>query len=407
MNKNKKNSPPKKMTHSEQKTSLWEKLPNHLKVLTGIIAGIAALVGAIAGFSTTLEKCSISNNHSEPYSVEVKSLDVFPFSLKNSISEQDFLYWFLVRAQNQSRKPIHIEVSFQVRRGPAQVSEKPAIYTVNPKEEFSQIVDPGFEFLVDDVNAEVDADLEVTWKVSDEKKNILKQGTKKIVVLPTNILDWGLTTPEGKAVPKDFLIACLAAWVQTPYPTVEACTMQLLQSIESQTDPLKFANQWFSKCYDKLFKNSTQLKISSDLIVQMKGQQLIRLPSQILMEKHANPLEITLLLSALSRSTFKQRGLRLVMFVITEGKKISYLLSWAVNRNDWHAVDMTNIDIMEFPRNVELATSKINQCLGEHPEIIRTLDADGVFLGKKQLLIALDFSSAAKKYCIRSLPSLF
>jgi len=386
-------------------TSMWRELPNFLKVLTKVITGITGLIVAIVGLYNTVLKPILIIDHS-PYIVEVKSLNKFPFSLKNSIGQVDFLYWSLIQAQNQSREPLHIEVSFELRQPElAEVSAKPAIYTVNPKEKFSQSIDPGFEFKKNDVSADVNDDLNMTWKVSDEKENLLKWGTNDIRLLPKNILYWDMKTPKGEDVPKDFLIASLSAWVQTPYPRVKTYAMQLLSSIKSQSDPLRFANQWFAKCYDEFFGRSSPIRISPNLIIQMKGEQTIRLPSQILMERNADPLEIILLLSALSRSTFENLGLRLVMFVITEDGDISYLLGWAVKRcNDWRALDMTDINKMKFANNMEQATSKIRNFLEEHPEIIELLDSKGVFLDEKQLIIALDFSIAAKYYHIRSLP---
>jgi hypothetical protein len=388
-----------KKNRKSKKTSFWGSIPKVLKIVSGIIAGIAGLIAGVTALYNVLVDSNLINIK-KPYNIEVKCLDVFPFSLKNSVGTQDFLYWLHIRVNNKSSNPLHLEVSFQVRQGPAQVSNKPAIYTVNPKEELFQVIDPAFEFLRHDINA----NLELTWKVSDEKKNILNQGTKKILVLPKNILDWNLTTPEGKPIPRDFLIASLTAWVLTPDPTIKKYAMQLQKGIESQFDPLLFANQWFALCYNELFHSSPGSKILSDLKVSMKGRQQIKEPSQVLLERHADPLESVLLLSAISHDTCKKLGVRLVMFVIPEDQKISYLLGWTTDTGDWHAVDMTDINNMAFEMNEELSTSKVNELLKENPRIIKAIDTVGVFFAKERSLIALDFFKAAKKFYVRSLP---
>lgn len=389
----------KRKPGKKEKTSFFKSLPKVLKVLSGIVAGIATLIGAIAGLSVVLEKYGILSTP-DPYTIEVKCLDVFPFSLKNSIGAQDFLYWFHFHVENKSSKPLHFEVSFKVRQGPAKVIGAPALFTVNPREEFSHMVDPAFEFLADNVNA----NLELTWKINDEKQNILKQGTKRILVLPKTILDWNLTTPEGKPFPEDFLIASLAAWVQTSDPGIKECASQMLPGIDSQYDPLAFAYQWFSQCHHKLFNNSNGLKIRPEGPVPMKGRQLINEPAQVLNKRYANPLEGVLLLTALSRSAFKKLDLRTVMFVIPGDEDLSYLLSWSDNGYQWHAIDITRIDKMEFERNEELATLMVNDLLEKKPEIIRALDDRGVFFEKGRLLIALDFARSAIQFCIRGLP---
>jgi len=390
--------------NNNEKASFWSTLPGTITKITALLLAIATLITALTKIDFLEDVFKKADTVS--YALETKSCRILPYGLKNSIGSQNFLYWFHVQADNQGRDPLHLEISFKVRKGGSvHARPEPARYTVDSGKKLSQNVDPAFEFLKDDI----DSSLEVTWIIRDEKENILRQGTEEIRLLSKNKLYWNLTTCEGHPVPKDFLIASLTGWIQTSDPRVKQVSQWLLQECESQVAPLFFADQWFARCYRGLFHGDLlAVTIGSSLnIFPMQGEQAIRTPSQILQQGEADPLEAALLVGALSKATFEKLGVRLVLFILPQSeeqaKTRSFLLSWSTAPDEWHAFDLA-APPMSYEKNEDIASSRVAKLLGEIPVIVDELNTDGVYIDEGRSIVALDFAIAADSFGIRGLP---
>jgi hypothetical protein len=382
----------------------WGKLYLHLGI-SGFEASRPYLTKDQAGSSWQDGKTMTERRNTpqqDCYSIVTKTPEVFPFSLANSPAT--LLSWFHIQVENGCSYPLHLEITFKTRRGPALVADEPILLTVYPGNRLSKNSEPGFQFLKDDI----DGPLEVNWKIRSDLGKILDQGTRTIQVQSKNVYNFKLTNATGEPLPKEFLLAGLSAWAQANDAAVKKKS-ELLHDFQFIGDPKKLANAWMERCYNALFAAKSGLRISpSRYPFPPADCRIISTPNQILERTMADPLEGILFFCALSKKASQLLGMRLALLTKGVGSEPpnsqGYLLAWSTEPHIWQALDFSHAGSLNFVENVKVATGQLQQVIANKPEILTSLDQSGVFLEKRSSLVAIDFSRAAKYYNIKGLP---
>lgn len=391
----------------------WTTLPGILTAVTAILVGLVSVLGGVRDVVVETQKLfgAVRPSPASATLTTVKASvpDVFPYGLKYSTGLKDFFTWFHVQVQNKTRERLQIEIKFRVNSREAVASNESSIYTVNPGESFSRNVDPNFTFLGDGVPPLLHPPLNVSWTVQDDKGNLLSRDTRDIDVLPRNMIDWGLRSPNGEPVRRDFLVASLAAWTLTADTKMSDRAETLARHVEPTTDAAASARNWFARCYSEFFRSPRAVRIVATrdpLLTQ--DRQTILTASQVLKEGRATPLEAALLVGALSKAGNRQPGLRLGLLLLPasnqpHGGRIT-LLWWSTDPGEWQGLDMTRAAELDFRQNEAMATPIIGNCMRERAALRAALDTCGVFFEEEHRILALDFDVAANHYGIGALP---
>lgn len=382
------------------------------KLLTSVPGALGAIAVLLGSIMTILSQSTAIKNYFFPpkgviesVRVELDYPQVFPFTFRSLVGSIPYLKWFHIKVDNLLNKPLLLEVSFQVRRGPATaIKSEPAEYTLPAKAKgFERDLDPGIEFLEHDVQPNKDK-LEIICRILDDHHNtVFQDTTKPIDLLPNNVVDWALTSLDGSPVPQYFLLASLTMWTVTSESSVRQRTDRLRREVGQLVDTSS-VNRWFARCYDQVFHNPSGIQVSPDPVpFPAPGRQTIRTPSQVLEDGQADPLEAALLLGALGRDTFRNR-LWLVLIAapvaLDRPAQKNVLLSWSTDSHAWHALELARANSLSFEENHQLATDHVQKLLAEQPEIMSALNRSGVFIGQTHPTIALDFRRADRNFHI-------
>jgi hypothetical protein len=380
----------------------WGTIPGRITKIVGIVVAVIGFVASVIEIWRLISEYEFGCSPPPKYIIESSSIKVLPYYMKNFLKFQRDLYWYKIRVENKSDELLHLDISFQVIKGPAVAQVEPSSYTVYPKQEFIKNVDPGFEFTMDDV----DGYLRVRSRIRDVKDNILYQCTDDIEVIRSNIMDWSLKTPKGKPVDRDFLVASLAAWTLNKEQAIIDLSNRIRSEIDMNDEPDTIINQWFSKCYKDVFHGECGVRVTQILNnFPMPGRQKIKTPAQVLDELNVDPLEALLLLAAISynNDALIKLGPKLVMFVSPgPDRNLSFLLSWTWEYSDWTAIDLSKADATDFESNRDSASKLIESILREKPGLRSSLRGRGVFIDERDKTLALDFGVAAMHYNIKA-----
>lgn len=336
------------------------------------------------------------------YTIQTRYPKVMPFSLKNSLEAQSFLYWFYIEVANNCATPLHLRIDFKVRRGPAVTpkDDVPAQYTVFPGKVLSQKVDPLLEF----ISADVEGTLEVIWGIRNEMDTLLETGTASIELLPKNTLDWDLATPEGKPVSREFLLASLSAWTTSPDSKLKSLATQLLKNVPTSDNASTYASDWFLHCFTELVQ-SRKIKIGSLNSFPPAKQEAIQTPAQILDAGFADPIEATLLFAALTNTVARQLDTRTGMIVLEGGTQPpEVLLAWTSGDNTWRAVDLQHAVASGFEQNRQQSTDRLSALIQAEPRLLESLAQTGVYFAENGTTTALNFDAAKRNFHIQGLP---
>lgn len=395
----------------KEKTFSLKKLT---ETTTGFITAAAGLMVAITGGIAALIKFLPLLISPETLEIQVKYFEVMPYYFKNFINDHDFLYWYHVKVHNKGKETQHIKIEFEVNdlEGNISVVAEPrdiGKFSIEPDSILSASIDPGFTFLREINDNEV-VRLKVIWRILDQKTDgILKTGTYEVTVLPKNIFDWDIKTPDNKPLDEKFLLASLTTWTLTNHSKLNKISSEIREKVDKGADKISFASQWLSQSYNHLFKDSLNiLEISpTEEIFPLSGRLKIDWPIKILGRREILPFQAALLLSALNYKHLEARGIRLALFALSDSKnnpdKKSLLISWSAKSDDWRAIDINKANEWDFAINDSVSTSKLLKLLKSSQEIFTALDMDGVFIEGKELPIALDFAKAKEKFAIKAM----
>lgn len=391
--------PPKRRT-------VWKAL----RSIPGAVAATAAVLTAMVAIISQSDK--IKNRFFPPKTlaelvhVELTNAPVFPFGLRELAGKKPYLKWFHITVDNASKYPLPLEVTFEVRRGPAiEIKGPPVLYYVPAHDRhYESDLDPNIKFLKTYIKP-TDI-LEINYRVYDDQhKVIFANNTTRpeIKLLPDDVIDWTLTSLDGSPVPQKFLLASLTLWTVTADPSVKQLADELRRGIGPHVD-MSLATRWFAQSYARVFQDSSQIHVMpASIAFPTPGRQTIRKPSRVLRDAVADPLEAALLLGALGRITFRKR-LRLVLIAVPVAQDLAgeknILLSWSVDSLVWHAVSLGQANSLSFKDNERVATSQVVKLLGDESEMLSSLNTTGVFLDKSRPSLALDFLRADQHFHI-------
>jgi hypothetical protein len=149
--------------------------------------------------------------------------------------------------------------------------------------------------------------------------------------------------------------------------------------------------------------------VPAGTVLARAGTQVIQLPSQVLADGFATPLEAALLLGHHSVSFFRRPGERLALFIVPQSPQPDVppqvLLAWTdISTGSWHALDMRQANVMAFAANEALTTPRLRHVLQNQQDIVVHLERRGVFAPEGQSVVALDFTRIAQHALVDGLP---
>ena len=375
---------------------------------------LLTVMGAIAGAIKYSEDIGawIQKIFPKPMcTVDVRYPSVVPTHLKyyydsEGLGKEESLYWFHIKAQNKTRESLTLNVSFaMVPTDCAYVvlkSKDAVAYTLQAKEENrEESISPPLEFT--QYNATTPCYLKVNYKIENQRKELVRANVVEISLLPTHTVKWDLLNPEGKPVSRTFLLSSLAGWSMSK----DGRLLKRVDDLEKRTHA-DSPEQWLKASYDDLFKGSSAVKVlPTARTYPFSGERVIGLPSEILSERFAEPLEAGLLMASMIRAAPPARQTRLTLFILPRPGGISHtlvLLAWSVpGSSEWQTIDLAKATTLEFKSNIQESEKLLRLMLAQKPEIIASLRRDGIFEGNAENSpIAISLDRAAERFQIRS-----
>jgi hypothetical protein len=361
--------------------------------------------------------------------VDVRTPREIPLSLKNSYQNHEFLYWVKASVENRCERPLQLTIYVKPNQSELEtlvefdVNRPPFVRTVSEGNSFDAAIDTMFKFIKrDDPTRRT---LPIVWVIEDkETGKTLGSGTVQLMILPRNVVNWDLTTPD-LALPKDFLFASLAAWVAFPEPAIRRYAKKFAAELPLELPGPAFATAWFEALYGQFFSTEAEKPLLP--VNPMRewrqlpptGEQTILVPDQILENGgRVDAVEATLLLVALTRASGQLKGVPVAFFALggDEREQPDVLLGWSAGSNQWAAISVSRARELNFQTNLAQSSERLNALADRHPDMNRalagaggrwSLDSEaghGVYINPKDAVMAIDFEIAAKRYQIRGLP---
>jgi hypothetical protein len=368
-----------------------------ITTLAGLIGGAQQIVGFFSSlFKTALEKQVI---------VETKHFKVVPVSLINTIGSQDYLYWFHLKAQNKTDRPVSLTLSLTPINAPIPEASRNTTLTLKGNESISRMVNPEIKLLHLDDPQPLQVNLRTLVDLHPLSGDLVS-----ISLLPRNEVDWALQSPDGQPLPREFLLASLTAWIQAPEDNVKALAKQLFAGVDVNLEFPALVRKWIEQCYNLALRDHTKLKLRPpEGGFPPRGQQTINTPGEVLESGSASPLEATLLVAAMTRVVRGRYEGRFAMVVLPEngasGELRDYYLAWLVaGLDDWEAIGISRAPSTAFRENLAAATTRIRGLFRGNQDLVQRLGDSGAFIQDNVPVVALDFNAAKRKYNVRGLP---
>ena len=337
----------------------------------------------------------------------VGALSPVPYSLMNVTSSHEFLYWFWLAADNSAGESLHVAVEFEVLEGPVRRNTiKAGEYMIPARGRIAQAVHPNVEFINSDFREA--QPLKLTWRVSTTEGAPRRLGTDTLTVsvLPRDVVPWGLRGANGEELPRDFLVASLAAWVYTPDPAIEERARGDLGRAGAPSDPKQRLHRFMQRTYEGLFPTNVAVQ-TPPRPFPPQTQEAVKTPARALGSHRATALEAALLMAAHRAALGDTLQGRIVMLALPATEQAAdpkvFLLAWSVEGREWEAVELNQAD-KPFDANLTAATPRARAVLAARPDVDAALENTGVFIGGDQKLVALRFRRAQKHFGIRALP---
>jgi hypothetical protein len=331
--------------------------------------------------------------------VDARAVERVPGSLIRLLPGQDRLHWLQVKVSNGMSDPVFFSVGFEVAAGPAVLEKGRAApeYTVQPGKERTETFDPPLEFTG---SFDTDVSVRIVTRVVRLRgqNDILYTDTKEVRVLRRELLPWDLVDHVGQPVPPDFALASLIAWTGAD----EAVRRRaVLVRQEAGAPGGDFVMRWWRSCYATLFRGPDALRVTREAVkLPGKGSLVLHVPSEVLTQRRASPLEAALVIHAL-RSTLPaaERG-RLLMLAVPRtdsGSEQTLLLAWRY-KGQWHALDLRRTGEVDFDQNIEEPTARVRELLAGSRPLVQKLDDTGVVVDGEHATVAVDLARAARHF---------
>jgi hypothetical protein len=356
---------------------------------------IAGMLGAL--FATATEK-----------QVEVTPhyFKVMPASLVNTIGSQDYLYWFHFSGQNRTDRQVTLTLSLTTINAPIPKDSQETVLTLKGKEQIKQAVNPEIKLMHPEDPRPLQVNLRATVDKHEHSAKLVQ-----IDLLPRNEIDWDLQPPEGQPpLPREFLLASLTAWIQSPDDSVRALAKQLFAGVDARQELPSLVRQWMERCHDLLLRDPGKLRLRPpEGGFPPGGRQTIHTPGEVLEAKSASPLEAALLVSAMTLVVRGRHEGRIGMVVLpdsgTSGELRDYHLIWRVaGLDDWEAFSVSRASSEVFRVNKAAATTRIRSLFSARPEVAKRVDGGGVYVERGVPAVAIDFGTAKRRFNVRGLP---
>jgi len=374
----------------------------------GAVALAAVLVGAIgvcasAGcFGDGPPPPETTPAHGGAVRAEVRVFPVMPWALKPMVASNPSLYWLLLHVENQGDRPAHLDVKCEVLNEPpvAACATLPWSISLSPGETKDEKIDPRLRFL-NDAGPDTAIDLQLTWRVTDDRGIEVEGGrqTVTIKIPPRNAFFWDLKDAAGREIPKEFLVASLAAWTRT----VER--NPIYEEGKRLRDGCASMTAFLDRVYSELLRNADRLAISPGVppLPPMNASVELKTPREVLDLKRANPVEAALLVAALAQEPAEWYGMRLAGASVRRapGSDPRILILWTDPAGRWNAVDLTKTDV-PFDENRRLSDGVLEPWF--ESDVLPALEERGVYVNPNPRRMFLEFSKAAVKYGIQPFP---
>lgn len=391
--------------------------------LTAILGGLGIVVTVLTqanqvieqgrklvGFTSTVsveEKKTAGGSGTTGFEATVAQLTPVPYSLMNVTASNKFLNWFWLAADNSGPEPLHVALEVEVIEGPARrTTSKVWEYTIPGRTRKTEHVQPTIDFINSDFLE--NQSLSFIWRVNttDGPPRRLDSGTITVQVLPREVVPWGLRSANGQEVPRDFLVASLAAWVYTPERAIEARAREIAARAGPPSDPKQRLHRFMQRTYEGLFPTNVAVHPDPQPFPPT-SHKAVKAPGRALEGHRATALEAALLMAAHRAALGDTLQGRIVMLAVPASDQAAdpkvFLLAWSIEGRDWEAVDLNQAD-KPFDANLTAATPRASAVLAARPDVDAALENTGVFVGGDQKLVALRFRRAQKHYGIRALP---
>lgn len=374
-----------------------------------LAAGALALLG-ISGVALM----RLLQQDATPVEARLYASKTIPASLFHSVSMDlaDGVSWFRVNGNNHSRSPRNITVSFTVNGGSVESGGPFDDIRTFPPGPFSADFNPRFK-LTTYVNPEGRLEIGSSVSVSDGNGMIHSSPEKKpfyIKILPRNMFEWNLQTPDGKPVSKKLLLASLAAWIISKSPLVQAEANKLWKPMAQVDDEDTLATKLIGSFYAAHFRKDLKI-LHGEHAFPPSDPQRYGTPEELLSPgppKRTDPVEAALVLGAVTHAKQDLRIKKALIFLTDEDARNGIkttLFAWSVNDGGvWRGVDLSHSFKLDFADN-ERGTSKLlNNVLVNNPQIVRDMLETGVHFDDASKPIAIEFIKASQTFGIQPLP---
>jgi hypothetical protein len=349
-----------------------------------------------------------------PVRAEIRVFPVMPWALKPMIASNPSLYWLLLRAENHSDKPVQLDVRCEVLNEPpvATCAKQPWSISLVAGQKKDEKIDPRLTFL-STAGPDTNVDLQLTWRIMDDGGADVEGGRQTVTIRipPRHAFYWDLKDAAGREVPKEFLVASLAAWAMTAEknPVYQEGKESRLSCSQQGTGAVPCASmtEFLDRVYSGILTRPDRLAISPGIpqLPPAEASVDLRTPQEVLTLKKANPIEAALLVGALSQEPTEWYGMRLAGASIRGAGESDarVLILWTDPADRWHAVDLTktNLSFTENRQATNLAQEPWFQ-----KDVLPALARTGVFLDLgTPRRVFLEFSKAASKNGIQPFPA--
>jgi len=387
-----------------------------LKAITAGATALLVLMTTLVGILRNSQEVSTWFRDifpKDPYIVEVTYPSVVPIYLKyyydaEGLGQQESLYWFRIKAHNNTRASLFLEVSFVLHPGDCNFvvlkNKESYKYSLGGNETKEETISPPLEFTKRDFAGS--CSLQINWLVENDRKEIkyTKADLAPITLLPIHTVKWDLLNPAKKPVSREFLLSSLVAWSLSRDGLLLKRVEQLKQKTHASS-PAK----WLTACYDDLFREPNALSIHSTASTYpFSGEKIVALPGEILSDGQAEPLEAGLLMAAMVRAELPTRRTRLTLFILPRADDLprpSVLLAWSLpDSREWEAIDLTEPKKLDLKSNIEQSQKLLQQTLSQEPQLMASLSLKGVFVGDQASSpMAVSLDRAEEQFRIRPL----
>nr|VFK60999.1 MAG: Caspase domain-containing protein [Candidatus Kentron sp. TUN] len=362
------------------------------------------------------------------YDIQVRSAKSFPLALwYTSKSNPSKLPLFRVTfsPKNDCNRRLHSKFRFEVVEGEASLQKKydpssAEILTVKPgkKETYSHFPHPALKFLDSALDSANDSEssLRLNWRIYDHKERILDSGTSEFTLLPKSAYP---LVPHniGFDIDNDhFMMATLAAWAQSPAKTISEKSDILKEAfLEKKRQPTlgpPWSNHWLALCYRYFFRSEKTIAVISDPeplvspLVETKWRSIFP-PAHTLKEGYGDPIEVALLIAAVSKRVSKLTKFHPVLVIAPDGEtadRRQYFLAWRAERKGWQAIDLEEVLSVDFQANINKSTPELSKIFDAEQGLESSLKKEGVFIDDTRPIRAIDFDRASEEHNIKGLP---